>query len=291
MTRPTLGYYDLGATPFFASRADPRVSYCLFVPRDRAPRRGMPVAVAVHGTGRGAESYRNALAGWAGRAGCLVVAPLFPAGLEGPYEIESYKLIDERFRSDTILLSILDEVAERWGAVTDQVLLHGFSGGGHFAHRFLYLHPDRLLAVSIGAPGMVTRLDSASPWWLGTADIEERFGVRLDLDEIRRVHVQMVIGANDTETWEITLSPDNPHWLPDCNAAGPTRLARMESLKASFERHGIAVRHDVVPAVAHEGMKLIDTVTAFFDDVLRKPRRQGRLQVTNPSAPPRGTRR
>jgi len=27
-----LGYYDVGATPFFALQADQRVSYCLYVP-------------------------------------------------------------------------------------------------------------------------------------------------------------------------------------------------------------------------------------------------------------------
>lgn len=241
----------------------------------------MPVAVVVHGTNRTAATYRNALAGWASRAGCIVVAPLFPAGLLSPYELENYKLLDERFRSDEILLSILDEVGERWGAMTDRVLLHGFSGGGHFAHRFLYLHPDRLLGVSIGAPGMVTLLDSVNPWWVGTADMAERFGVGLDLDAIRRVRIQMVIGADDIETWEITISKDDPRWLPDCNATGPTRLTRMESLKTSFERHGITVRHDIVPAVAHEGMKLIDTVVAFFDDVLRETQgREGHRDVT-----------
>ena len=44
----------------------------------------------------------------------------------------------------------------------------GFSGGAQFAHRFLYIHPGRLRAVSLGAPGLVTMLDETRAWWVGT---------------------------------------------------------------------------------------------------------------------------
>ena len=33
-----LGYYDVGATPFFALQADQRVSYCLHVPSSPSAR-------------------------------------------------------------------------------------------------------------------------------------------------------------------------------------------------------------------------------------------------------------
>jgi hypothetical protein len=34
----SLGYYDVGATPFFALQADQRVSYCLHVPKSLKDR-------------------------------------------------------------------------------------------------------------------------------------------------------------------------------------------------------------------------------------------------------------
>jgi hypothetical protein len=56
--------------------------------------------------------------------------------------------------------------------------------------------------------------------------------------------------------------------MPGANAAGHTRLDRMRSLRASFERHGIVVRYDDVPGIAHDGYALLDQVKAFFADVL-----------------------
>jgi len=67
-------------------------------------------------------------------------------------------------RFDLLLLAMLDEVADFWpGIQTEKVYMMGFSRGGQFIHRFLLLHPERLYAVSIGAPGRPTMLDSTRP--------------------------------------------------------------------------------------------------------------------------------
>ena len=60
-----LGYYDVGATPFFALQADQRVSYCLHVPeslKDDQDRSSVRLIVAMHGTGRTATAYRDGFA-------------------------------------------------------------------------------------------------------------------------------------------------------------------------------------------------------------------------------------
>jgi hypothetical protein len=85
---------------------------------------------------------------------------------------------------------------------------------------------------------------------------------------MREVPVQMVIGGDDTETWEITITPDHRLWMPGADLAGVNRQDRMASLRQSFERHGIAVRQDTVPGVGHSGYALLDPVKAFFHDVL-----------------------
>lgn len=270
-----LGYYDIGATPFFALQADQRVSYCLHVPRgieteDPARYR---LVVTMHGTGRTATAYRDAFADFAEAHRCVILAPLFPVGLIEPGELSNYKRIkfhDMRF--DRLLLAMVDEVTAKYGIDARRFLLFGFSGGGHFTHRFLYLHPNRLAGASIGAPGGVTLLDDTRDWWVGTRNFAAEFGQPLDYGAMRRVQVQMVIGAEDKETWEITLKPGDRGWMPDANIAGVTRLDRMQSLKASFERHGIAVRHDVVPGVAHQGTAVLAPVKAFFADVLKAAR-------------------
>ena len=159
-------------------------------------------------------------------------------------------------------------VAGKYRLNSRDFLLYGFSGGGHFAHRMFLLHPRRLRAVSIGAPGLVTRIDPARRWWTGTADLPEKFGLTLDIEAMRHVPVQMVIGDKDTETWEITLDETSEWWAEGANDAGVTRLDRIAALKKNFEDHGIAVQLDYVPGAAHIGVAMFPAVRAFMGDVL-----------------------
>jgi pimeloyl-ACP methyl ester carboxylesterase len=269
-TRTILSYYDKGATPFFAAACDQRLSYCLYVPPDRASGDpGLrPLIVLVHGTERGAARYRDEFAGFAEAHDCIILAPLFPANLSGPGDLDNYKLIEHvGIRFDEVLLSMVDEVAKKHG-IQDRFALHGFSGGGHFAHRFFYLHPERLSAVSIGAPGVVTLLDERLPWWTGVADMEERFGRAINYEAMRRVPVQMVVGGDDTETWEITIPEGSSWWMPGANDAGATRIERLRSLQRSFAENGISVRFDLVPEVAHNGWAVLSAVQSFFAEQL-----------------------
>lgn len=268
-----LGYYDFGETPYFACRADQRFSYCLYVPTDYDQDGGerLRLVVLVHGTARWAEHYRSAFAGFAQEHRALILAPLFPAGMTEPGELSSYKLVRHGgIAYDEVLLAMVDEVAGRYRIAPGGFLLHGFSGGGHFAHRFLYLHPERLAGVSIGAPGIVTLLDFDHDFWVGVRDFESRFGKRLDLDAIRRVPVHMVIGAEDTETWEIRLTPDDTSWWMDGaeRLAEANRLERMAALRASFEDHGIAVRQDIVPGAGHDGRLMLAPVQQWMAEVV-----------------------
>ena len=267
-------FYARGRTTIYACQADQRFSYCCYVPRaaEGAPGRRFPLLVAVHGTGRAMTAYRDLFAAFAERYGVVVLAPLFPAGITGPDDLGSYKFMRAGdLRYDQVMLAMVAAAAARWPVETERFAMFGFSGGGHFAHRFFYLHPERLSAVSIGAPGVVTLLDFDHDWWVGVRDFAQVFGREIDLDAMRRVPVHMVVGGDDTETWEITIRPDSPRWMPGADLAGPDRQARMLSLKASFERHGIAVRHDVVPGVAHNGLAMVPHVERFLAEALRLP--------------------
>lgn len=266
-----LSIYERGRTTIFACRAEQRCAYCLYVPDSYAEDddRVYPLIVLVHGTDRTAQQYRDSFAAFAEAHGCIVLAPLFPCGLIEPDDVDNYKFIkfhDMRF--DHILLAMIAEIGARYRIDGERFLLHGFSGGGHFAHRFFYLHPHRLRAVSIGAPGVVTLLDPERDWWVGVRDLEAQFGIALNLNAMREVAVQMVVGADDTETWEITIPEGTKHWMPGANDAGRTRIDRLAALRASFERQGIAVRHDIVSGAGHWGFDVLEPVRAFFADVL-----------------------
>lgn len=272
-----LGYYERGATPFVACRGDPRVSYCLYVPPDYDEDGEEPydLVVLMHGTGRTATAYRDRFADFARERRCILLAPLFPAGLVEPGELSNYKLIEyQGLRFDHLLLSMIEEVAARYRLRGGRFLLFGFSGGGHFAHRFLYLHPERLLGVSIGAPGVVTLLDPTRDWWVGVRDLEARFGKPLDLAAMRRVPVQLVIGGEDKETWEITIQPGDSWWMPEANRAGRTRLDRIAALRDSLAAAGLATRLDIVPGIGHQGPKVLEPVRQFFAECLAQPRKE-----------------
>lgn len=260
-----------GPTTQFALTADPRFSYCLYVPEGHRPQGPpRPLVVAVHGTLRRCETLRDAFADFGERHDCVVLAPLFPAGITGPNDVDSYKLLSAtEFRPDQILLSMVDEVAARWHVDTDRFHLHGFSGGGQFAHRFAYLHPDRLASLSVGAPGRVTLLDPTTPWRHGTADTEELFGITVDPASLRDVPVQLVIGAHDTASAE--LAPPDAQG-PD--TTGTNRIDRTHALRANWRQHGIDARLDVVPGTAHDHFAVLPTVQRFLAECLDRERRR-----------------
>lgn len=266
--------YDFGNTPIFASKADPRFSYCLYVPPG-AGSNGKPcdLIVAMHGTGRAFVEYRDAFAAFGRWNNCIILAPLFPIGSRGDGNRDGFKYMQEGdIRYDRVLLGMVDEVAERYGLKFDRFALFGYSGGGHFVHRFLMLHPDRLWAVSIGAPGSVTLLDPTRDWWVGTRDFAKKFGTEIDPKAMAQVAVHMIVGAADLETWEITHREGGRYWMPDANHAGRTRPERLASLKASFEAAGIAVRLDLIPNMAHDGLRAVPRVEGFLAEVLARRR-------------------
>ncbi|WP_203236167.1 alpha/beta hydrolase [Methylobacterium crusticola] len=258
--------FDYGSTTLYASRFDARFSWLLYVPPDIHDAGPAPeLIVSVHGSNRTAADYRDFFAEFARWNRCVVLAPLFPAGVRGDGDRHGYKyVIDGDIRYDAVLLGMVAEVEEKYGLSFPRFALWGFSGGGHFAHRFLLLHPERLWAASIGAPGSVTLLDPDRDWWAGTRGMAALFGREPDIPALRAVAVHMVVGGADLETWEITHRPGTPRYVEGANAAGATRPERLDSLRRSFEAAGIAVAFDLVPGVAHTASVVVRKAQDFL---------------------------
>ncbi|TKT76322.1 hydrolase [Aquamicrobium sp. LC103] len=270
-----LSYYDFGATPFFASQFDQRFSYCLYVPEDYSETedREYDLAVIVHGTGRTAAQYRDRFAAFAEKHGCIILAPLFPVGIIEPGELANYKRIEfHGIRYDLILLSMVDEVLAKYRIRPGGFLMYGYSGGGQFCQRFFMLHPQRLRAVSIGAPGVVTLLDRDYDWWVGVRDLKARFGIGIDLEAMRRVKVQTLIGSADDATWEITIPRESRLWMEGAELQGVNRLERIAALAGSFEANGISVRRDIVPGIAHSPFEMVGAAEDFFTAIVTASR-------------------
>ena len=284
-----------GQTPLKASSYDPRISYALYVPpehynpnptaADRSAhpslkRAPLPLLIAIHGTKRDATGLLTRLTPFADSQPCAVLTPLFPAGLDDPLDLDSYKdLKSKTLRSDLALLAILNEVSVRWpGIRTERFSMIGFSGGGQFVQRFLYLHPARLNAVSIGAPGRVTSLDPEREWPKGIKDVEKLFGLVVDVETIQQVKIQLVVGADDNIVhgneafWE-WLRTASSHEAGHTNPgnAEDIRVGRLETLKtlhAQWKTQGIEAQLDIVRAVAHESAGVQSVVLEFIDRFL-----------------------
>lgn len=262
----------IGRTPFFACQADPRFAYCLYVPPSYYADEGhaFTLLAVVHGSRRTAEGYRDALAEFADEHRCIVLAPLFPIGVASPTDQHSYKYIRHgTLRYDDVLHSMIDEVRARFPRLRERMLLHGFSGGGQFAHRYLYICPERLEAVSVGAPGTVSLIDATRDWWPGTRNFENYIGRPLDVAVLREVRVHLVVGSEDTETWDVIVSRDSPTWAPGANDAGRNRRNRLAALAASLQSHGVPVTSETVSGVGHDGMQVLESVRQFFSTVLQ----------------------
>lgn len=257
-----------GATPFFACAAAPRFPYCLYVPRRRSAAPA-PLLVAVHGSDRRPEALRDLCAPLADRTGAVVLLPLFPIGSTAPDDEPGYKFgLFRGLRYDHALLAMIEDAAARLPLATRRFALAGYSGGGQFALRFLMLQPQRLSAVSIGAPGYVTLLDEALPWWSGIGGFADLFGHVPDLEAMRRVAVHLVVGDEDTETEVLRVPQEHPLWVRGAEAAGPTRIARIEALAASLRAAGIAARLDRVPGIGHSAEGTFAPVEAFLEPLL-----------------------
>lgn len=244
-----------GVTPIVASQTDSRFSYRLFVPPDYRDDEGLlDLWVCVHGTGRRTETYLDGLAELAVEQRAVVLTPIFPAAIDDPDDMHNYKMIEQGgVRYDHLLLSMVEEVAVRWNVSIGRFFLHGFSGGGQFAQRFLYLHPGRLSAVSIGAPGRITLPDPRHAWWDGVQDLEARFGSRFDPAAVARVPTQIVIGGKDNDPAEVFPSP-----------GGADRMSRAKALRDALTALGSSVRFDVVPGIGHDGQGVLPRVIDFL---------------------------
>jgi len=270
LANPLSASYDLGSTAMFACKADPRFHYCLYVPPEVRDGEQVDLLVAVHGSSRDSFlEFRNGFAPFGRWNRVAVLCPIFPIGPLGDDERNGYKYMQEGdIRYDKVLLSMVAEVSEKYRQDWAKFAIFGFSGGGHFSHRFAIMHPRRLWAACIGAPGSVTLLDPGRDWWVGIRDLPDRFGISFDKAALAAVPVQMIVGSADLETWEITHKPDSTHWMDGANEAGRTRPERLQTPARSFRGAGVNVQLDLMAGVSHERLKTLPQVEDFLVGVL-----------------------
>ena len=289
--------FVVGHVPQMALQSDLRVSYSLYVPpqpyktastADAGDRTKLPILVNVHGTRRNLGAIYGDLKTFADSMPCAVMQPLFPAGIEGPNDLDSYKYLkSETFRSDLALISMLQEVETRWHYIdTMKIYLMGFSGGGQFVQRFLLLYPERLVAVSIGAPGKLTSIEKDQRWPKGIQDIQEIFGRSIDMISIKAVKIHMVVGNEDTGVhggndfvkWQMSMKTKMTGLTDggiaftdniDSEKSKEGRLAALQHMHRLWRDAGIESYLDIVDGVGHSAEGVRASVLQFFGSLLK----------------------
>jgi pimeloyl-ACP methyl ester carboxylesterase len=207
--------------------------YLLYVPKGYDGSTRYRLLVVIHGYGRHVEEYAEQFTDFADERRYVILAPYFPEG-------ERFQQLgigeeEKTIRFDRRVLGLVEEVGGRINIETATFDLFGFSAGGQFAHRFLYLHPDRLRTVVVAAPGTVTVPTDRYRWPSGIRGLDDLADARVDLDRVRRVRVMLLVGEED-------VSDGNLNESDEANRHGKTRLARARTLHKAWDEAGI--RHE-----------------------------------------------
>jgi len=109
-------------------------------------------------------------------------------------------------RVDRQLVGMIEDAQDRLSteiALTDRVMLNGYSASGNFVNRFTILHPELVTSVTAGGVnGMVTLpLREANGrtlnYQIGVADVEEITGDPFDVEAFCEVDQYVYMGAED----------------------------------------------------------------------------------------------
>jgi hypothetical protein len=272
----------VGQIPQRTLSSDPRIRYTLYIPPKHYnpdPHRyssddhtwipsKLPLFVHIQGTNQGVSTHD--FIDFADSVPCAVLIPLFAAGPEDLDDLGAYKLLISRsLRADLALLSILEEVGSRWlGVDVQKIFMFGWSEGAQFVHRFMYLYPERLAAVSMLSLENVTKLDDTIDWPRGVADVERLFGRKVNLGLLRSVPVQLLRESEHDDTfggqafWNFTpqesFSPsggEDGQKGESLQTLVPTDQEGLDSvsqLGADWKRCGIRAQFGVVETVRHD---------------------------------------
>jgi dienelactone hydrolase len=150
------------------------------------------------------------------------------------------------------------------GSGDSKVFLWGFSASGSFVNRFTLLHPQRVAAVAVGAPGGWPTVPVAEhggeplPWPVGIADLAKF--EPLDLAALAQVRFFVFRGAddqNDSVPYRDSFSKSDEAQIT--RLFGKTPATRWPRAEALFARAGLKVTFKLYPRAGH----------TFTDDMQR----------------------
>lgn len=241
------------------SNSRPVLSYYLYRPAGHADSGRL--LVSVHGVSRNALEHIEAFRELADRHRVMLVAPVFSAEVFRDYQRLGREGMGPR--ADLALIRVLNELTLAMGIDTSRLDLFGFSGGAQFAHRFAYVHGQRVRRVVLGAAGWFTMPDPAVAYPYGIRTANQLNGVRLSAVAFARLPTLVLVGGMDDRE--------------DDDELNRARLIREQQGRHRVERarswtdamNGFAQRRGLPPCVE---MRVLPGVGHSFSEAIRNGR-------------------
>lgn len=190
--------------------------------------------------------------------------------------------ITELKRLDLQLLAMIDDVREtyekdHWN-IDDKVLMWGFSASGMFVNRFTMMHPDRVLAASVGSPGGWPIVPSKT--WegkrlrypIGIDDLDELTGESANLEEYKKIPQLFFLGGedcNDSVPYGDSYEDKDRELIN--NLFGTTPVERWSIAEKIYESIGANVKFIIYERVGHRPtLKSFKETKDLFKSVIAK---------------------
>ncbi len=218
---------------------------------------------------------------------CPCLVPVFPRPAEHD-SIYTHALdrdclltgIDGLERLDLQLIAMIDDARSQLGRrgwkVSDKVLIAGFSASGMFANRFTVLHPDRVLAAAVGAPGgwpiaPVSQWQGhALPYPIGIADISALTGRDFMEKTYRGIPHFFFMGGkddNDSVVFRDGYRQSDEDLI--LNLFGETPRERWAIAEKIYKFMGSRAEFRLYPEAGHEiSERMTEDMGRFFTRVL-----------------------
>jgi len=221
-----------------------------------------PIVFVLHGHHRTAAAYRDTWKAQSDRYGFLVLAPLFDIRHWG-HGLYSYASVltndgharDASLWSFSVIEHLFDAVRAATGSKAARYFIFGFSEGGQFVHRLVWLLPEaRYARAVIGTPGWYTmpRFDVRYPYGLGGAPVTEA-NLRTSLAR----DVVLMLGDADVDPHAPDLRTTREAMVQGSNRyeRGLAFFKEVEQ-QAALRKVALGWRLHVVNGAAHEPSKL-----------------------------------
>lgn len=176
-------------------------------------------------------------------------------------------------RLDLQLLAMIADARDRLSSrsiITDEkVFVNGFSADAMFANRFTAIHPNRIKAAAIGAPGgwplapVSTWNGESLNYHIGVADFAQIIGKPFDQGTFSSVPQYFYLGdqdTNDSVPNEDSYSAEQRQQVERLFGTAP--VERWEHAKEIYSSIGASAQFVTYPGVGHE------TTTGIWSDLV-----------------------